>query len=123
MTSVQRVLVVDDDAAIRGLVAAVLRRKSLTVDEAVNGREAIDRLEQQVYAAVVVDLMMPIVSGFEVVDYLQEKRPTTPCVVVISAAAPAVIRTVEEKPVVRAVLRKPFDIYELVTAVLQCVNS
>ena len=115
------VLIVDDDPAIRTLIVSVLLRAKIPIDQAANGREAIQRIEQTRYAAIVLDLMMPIASGFDVIDYLQERQPDERCVIVISAAAPAVLREVQEKSVVCAVLRKPFDISELVTAVRGCL--
>ena len=116
------VLVVDDDLAIRTLVVSVLLRAKIPVEQAANGREAMQRIERTEYAAIVLDLMMPIASGFDVIDYLVQRQPEKCCVIVISAAAPAVLREVEEKSVVCAVLRKPFDISELVTAVRECLG-
>lgn len=120
--SSKAVLVVDDDDGVRTLVQTLLRRKKLVTDEASNGQEAIAKLESHAYHAIVLDLMMPRLSGFDVIDYLERTRPEVPCVV-ISAAAPRDLQRIESKPVVRSVLRKPFDISDLIDAVEQCVSA
>jgi CheY-like chemotaxis protein len=57
-----RVLVVDDEPAIRALVAKIVDRAGLPVDTAGDGSEAIARMEATSYSVVVVDLMMPIID-------------------------------------------------------------
>src|SRR5436309_281986 len=60
------VLVVDDDANIRRMIMAALRRDGYRFIEAANGREALDAMRREHPVAVVLDLMMPIVSGWDV---------------------------------------------------------
>jgi len=66
-------------------------------------------METTEYAVVVVDLMMPIVDGFAVVDYVRTLPGRRPAVIVISAADAAMVRKLNGT-VVHSVLRKPFDI-------------
>lgn len=115
-----RVLVVDDDDAIRTLVTRVLRREHFAVEQASNGEEALATLRTHRYGAVVLDLMMPVVSGFEVVSYLNTHDDAgKPSVVIISAASERDMKKVES-PCIHAVLRKPFELPELVAAVRAC---
>jgi two-component system phosphate regulon response regulator PhoB len=62
------ILVVDDDPSIRKMVIAALRRDpaAYTFREAGNGRDALDAMREALPDVVVLDLMMPIVSGWEV---------------------------------------------------------
>jgi DNA-binding NtrC family response regulator len=115
------VLVVDDDSAIRGLVRAVLQREHFDVEEAHTGHQAIARIGERHYDAVVLDLMMGEGSGHEVLDVLSRARPGVKCVVVISAASTASIALIEAANV-EAKLRKPFDIDALVDAVRRCAD-
>jgi sigma-B regulation protein RsbU (phosphoserine phosphatase) len=105
-----RVLVVDDEPAIRALVARIVDRAGLPVDTAYDGADAIAKLQAVSYSVVVVDLMMPIVDGFGVVEYVgtlpKEKRPA---VIVISAGDSSALRQLDGS-VVHSILRKPFDI-------------
>lgn len=115
------ILVVDDDDAIRALISTVLRRRGLGVDEARNGRDALDRMAERRYALIVLDLMMPRVNGYDVLSYLgQQPQTARPLVLVLTAGA-------EPKPVdtsfVVGTMQKPFDIVLLVDTVTACVAS
>src|SRR5215213_4770426 len=86
-TDTLRVLVAEDDRAIRRLMGMTLRRASIEVHLTEDGAEALAALQQSPWNAIVLDLMMPEVNGWEVVRWLglhPEHRP--PCVVVVSAA-------------------------------------
>jgi CheY-like chemotaxis protein len=117
-----RVLVVDDDAGVRGLVRNVLRRAGYHIEEAANGLEAIQKTKRDRFDAVVLDLMMPIVSGFDVIRFIEQDRPNVKFVVVMTAAADGVLAAVDS-PVVQSKLRKPFEISHLIDAVRACVSE
>ena len=105
-----RVLVVDDEAAIRALVAKIIERAGYTVDTARDGREAIDKLQTgEYYDVLVIDLMMPNVDGYGVVDFLRERGGPQPAVILVTAADSAAVRRLDGA-LVHSVLRKPFDI-------------
>ena len=110
-------LVVDDDLAIRRLLVATFVRRGVAVDEASDGDLAIEMLSQKEYNVVLLDLMMPKVSGFEVLRRMDESGSATP-VIVLSAASQKFLEKVDSKRV-KAVVRKPFDLNELVLAVLE----
>ena len=104
-----RVLVVDDEAAIRALVAKIIERAGYVVDTARDGREAIDILQESSYDVLVIDLMMPNVDGYGVVDFLRERGGPQPAVILVTAADSAAVRKLDGA-LVHSVLRKPFDI-------------
>ncbi|HEX9986412.1 MAG TPA: response regulator [Thermoanaerobaculia bacterium] len=115
-----RILVVDDDDAIRTMVERVLRREKFEVESARDGFEAIEKLSRNDYGTVLLDLMMPRIDGHGVLRYLEEERPAPrPSVIIMTANLPGAEGTTTAKPVFR-VLPKPFDIGELVTHVKQC---
>lgn len=116
------VLVVDDDDAIRRLVVRVLRREGYDVSEASHGGEALELLRSRPFAVMVLDLMMPVMSGPELLDYLDSHDDVVaPRVVVISAAAERDLGRLRS-PLVQAVIRKPFDLLAIVTAVRYCAE-
>ncbi|HEY3055484.1 MAG TPA: response regulator, partial [Thermoanaerobaculia bacterium] len=61
-------LIVDDDAPIRKLLERVASRAGFDVDTAKDGVEALEMLERKHYAIAIVDLMMPRLSGYELVQ-------------------------------------------------------
>lgn len=117
-----KILVVDDDMAIRRLVATVLKREHYEVDTAGGGREALAKIELTLYDVVVLDLMMPEVSGLEVLKMLAIRTPEIKCVVIMSAASQAYVKK-NTTPNVFAAIAKPFDIRALVTTVAECIAS
>src|SRR6476659_8954330 len=69
---VVRILVVDDEPAIRALVARIAQRAGFDVDVARDGAEAIAKLDDAArFDVVILDLMMPIVDGYGVIDHVR----------------------------------------------------
>lgn len=117
----KRILVVDDDDAIRALLATILRRKGLDVDVARNGAEALERLGRCRYAVMLLDLMMPIVSGWEVLDQLAEQdRSSRPIVIVLTAGSEPRDLNAD---LVAGTVRKPFDAELLLDSVVACIAA
>jgi len=65
------VLVVEDEVAVRRVLARLLGEKGFRTIEAANGREAIERLAEETPAAIIIDLFMPIMSGIELLKALR----------------------------------------------------
>ena len=109
--AVHPILIVEDDEPTQTLLRAILQRFGHASDIAGNGKEAIDLLRERQYAAVILDLMMPDVSGKEVLDFLKAESIRVP--VVICTAAGVSSTTAFDPDLVKAVVRKPFDVDEL----------
>lgn len=118
----QRILVVDDDDAIRTMVERVLRREQYDVESARDGFEAIEKLSRNDYGTILLDLMMPRVDGHGVLRFLEtERNATRPFVIVMTANVQGAHESAAARPVFR-VLPKPFDIRQLITHVRECVG-
>jgi DNA-binding response OmpR family regulator len=115
----KRALVCEDDKSIRSLVRTVLRREGFEVDVAENGRLGIEKLADDCYDLVVLDLMMPEVDGYGVVKYVKENRPPHLRQIIIMTAATEAIRSDFPEPIC-TLLPKPFDIDTLTRAVRRC---
>jgi two-component system chemotaxis response regulator CheY len=74
------VLVVDDDAAIRFLLESILTDQGYPVLTAGNGREALDAIEQQPPALVLLDLHMPVLAGWETLAAIRAKQWSFPVI-------------------------------------------
>ncbi|HEX8254763.1 MAG TPA: response regulator transcription factor [Thermoanaerobaculia bacterium] len=108
-TSTSKVLVVDDEAAIRALVAKIIERAGYSVDTARDGAEAIEKLAVSNYSVMVLDLMMPNVDGYGLIRHLKERGGPRPAIIVVSAGDSAAFRQLDGA-IVHSILRKPFDI-------------
>lgn len=116
----ERILVVDDDDAIRLMVERVLRREQFHVESARDGFEAIEKLSRNDYGTILLDLMMPRIDGVGVLRFLEQHRPErNRAVIVMTANLATFADEVESKPVFR-ILSKPFDIRQLVQEVRAC---
>src|SRR3954465_2967993 len=81
-----RILVVDDDASHRTLICDLLEEMGYSCAQAGNGREAIDFLENEIPMAVLLDLRMPVMSGWGLLDALKKMpRARNLPIIIISA--------------------------------------
>lgn len=117
-----RALIVEDDPAIRRLVEKLLSRQHIAIDVAADGRTAIEKLEKNRYTVIVLDLMVPEVSGFEVIEFLKRQNSRTP-VAVVSAVSQQALTNLD-LDIVKLVISKPFDVDEFTKAILTlCAES
>jgi DNA-binding response OmpR family regulator len=109
------VLVVDDEAGIRESVGYALRREGVDVDEAADGEAALSVAREREYDVVVLDIMLPRVSGLDVCRKLREE-----------SSVPILMLTARESEADRVVglelgaddyVTKPFSLAELVSRV------
>ena len=118
----KRILVVDDDAEIRSLLTTVLEKHGLMVNAAGEGAAAIELLRQFQYAVVLVDLLMPGVDGFDLLDHIAGRDSVSPPVVlVITAADRAAIERLDAQRI-QGIVRKPFDPEEIARLVVACAE-
>lgn len=117
-----RVLVVDDDRAIRELVKRLMLRQGFVIDTATDGEEAWGLIAENVYDAVLLDLMMPNMNGLDLVERLRREKPSllSRIVVMTAFSRGGKIPIVEG---VHSTLRKPFDIGELLENVIAVVQE
>jgi CheY-like chemotaxis protein len=106
------VLVVDDDVDIRESIGEVLEESGYSVALAANGREALAALEAAPPSAVLLDLMMPVMDGWELMDELRRSgRHAALPVIVVSADAN--VKDKATQLAAHAWLRKPIHVVEL----------
>ncbi|HEX8252050.1 MAG TPA: response regulator [Thermoanaerobaculia bacterium] len=115
MDNLKPILVVDDDLPTQLLVKALLARYGYSVELASDGARAIALLRDRDYSAITLDLMMPGVDGHSVIAHLRETNRRIPVIVCTAAGTP--ITDALDPSVVKAVLRKPFDIEQFVGTV------
>lgn len=120
METRKRILVVDDDEAIRTLLFTILRRRGFAVDAAKNGEEAIEAMQRCRYAVALIDLMMPVKNGWEVLDWMETcPKADRPLAIVLTAGTS--VREMSPD-VVAGTVRKPFDVELLLDMVAACSN-
>jgi CheY-like chemotaxis protein len=120
----KRILIVDDDDAIRTLLVTILKRRGMPVDTAKNGAEALKKLESCSYVLMLLDLMMPVVSGWQVLEHLANvEQARRPLIILLTAGTEP--RDFNPELVIGTV-RKPFDVElldDMITGCVSMVNS
>jgi CheY-like chemotaxis protein len=117
----KRVLIVDDDAVIRELLLSALQGYALVVDVACDGREALALIKEHQYAVILLDLLMPVLDGFGVLDGLGSDMTSPPVVLVITGADRSEIAKLDPRRV-HGIMKKPFDQDELAAVVVACAE-
>jgi CheY-like chemotaxis protein len=117
------VLVVDDDQSLRGLFTTLLGKNGFAVDTASDGRAAFDQIHRHNYSVILLDLMMPDVNGFELLDRLERDSPALmEKVIVMTGASQRAIQNLDTSRV-WGLIRKPFDIDNLVSSTVACAQG
>jgi serine/threonine protein kinase len=108
-----RALVADDDPATRYILASVLARHRIAFDEAENGAAAVRLLKSNRYELVFIDLLMPRMDGWGVVDYLRSKRGEPgPRVFIVTGVHDQKLSAADHD-VVSGLLYKPIDVGQI----------
>lgn len=116
----KHVLVVDDDASIRALVSEILTLEDYDVETASNGAEALQAIDREPPAVMLLDMRMPVLDGWGVAHTLHAQRRWVPTVVMTAAEyAPPWCADVQAD----ACLGKPFGLDELLSAVAQVLGK
>ena len=107
-----KIMVVDDEESIRIMLKRVLSSNQYEIEEAVNGREALQKIKKEKYSAILLDLKMPEMSGLQVIEKLKEMDINTP--IIMMSAYGTIPEAVEAmKSGAMDYLVKPFDLDEL----------
>jgi CheY-like chemotaxis protein len=110
------ILVVEDDTGVREALVEALELEGHHVVASKNGKEALERLEQMPRPSVILlDLMMPVMNGWEFLERLHEEEREVDCPVVIVSAFEQTARTINAA----AFVPKPIDLNVL----LDTMNS
>ena len=115
-------LICEDDPSIRALVQTLLRREGFETDAVAEGFAAMEELEKKCYDVIVLDLMMPGVDGYAVVQRVKDKWPDRVAKIIIMTAVSEALRN-DFPEAVCTVLPKPFDIDKLASVVHDCARG
>jgi CheY-like chemotaxis protein len=117
------VLLAEDNDATCTLITALLR-SDFEVEVVHDGADAIERLKARSYAALLLDLRMPVLDGHGVLDFLHEEQPDLlPRVIIVTASlSPTEIDRVRRYPVA-GIIPKPFEVDALYAAVRHCAGN
>lgn len=116
-------LVVDDNEATTTLMTALMQ-KEFELDVVADGLDALERLKTKNYAAVILDLLMPQLDGYGVLDFVRQYNPDllNRILVVSAALTRRELARVREYRVCE-IISKPFEVEVLLGAVRKCAGT
>jgi DNA-binding response OmpR family regulator len=117
------VLIIEDETSLLNLIATALRHEGLTVAGAHDGAEGLECMSRETYGVVLLDLMMPRVNGWEVIDWLKTHRDRRPHSLIVVSAADRNVFAELDPEIVNAIIIKPFDTWELAGYVKRCCDQ
>jgi CheY-like chemotaxis protein len=119
-----RILIVDDDPSIRFIERLILEHEGFEVLEAAHGQAALDLLRTDPLPDLVVtDLMMPVLTGMELIKRLREAPRTAALPIVVVSGNPEHARTFRAAGLVSAIINKPFDAVQLTKGVRAVISN
>jgi CheY-like chemotaxis protein len=117
----RHILVVDDDDPVRQLEVAILEQSGYVIDEAEDGEVAIEKLKSRRPDLVLLDLVMPKVDGWGVLEFVRGMADPPPVVVV--SGMREIVPPGHLGPYVTGYVFKPFDVTQLVKTCKQTLAS
>ena len=119
-----RILLVDDDDALRSVLRRALERAGYMVFEAADGRAALRVIAEGPVALVITDLVMPDMEGLELIRSLRRSHPVLPVIVISGGTGPGMEDYLPVAKLLGAahILTKPFELPQLIDAVRSLVG-
>jgi CheY-like chemotaxis protein len=114
-----RMLVIDDDPTVREAVCSLLASFGYDCQTAADGRSGLVRFDEGGQDLILTDLVMPEVSGWDVIEAIRQRAPTMPIVLMTALTDPAVLRRASEWRI--PVVTKPFSVQTLRAAVVEAL--
>ena len=121
----QRALIADDDPVTRYLIANVLGQRRIAFDEAANGADAVKALKSHDYTLVFLDLLMPRIDGWGVIDFLRRSKTKPPRIIIVTGVKDQHL-SVADRELVTGLIYKPLnptDVDKVVTQTLSGVTA
>ena len=119
----KRILMADDEALIRQMYAQVAARVGVEADVVASGRDAIEAMKKRRYDVALLDLNMPRLSGWEVLDFLRARYDARPRHLYIITGFSDQAISEADRDVVAAVLYKPVEPSELRNLIAESLRA
>lgn len=117
-----RILIIEDEQALRGILRSMLEEMGHQVEEASGGREGIERFQEGEFDLVITDLGMPGMTGWEVAEAVRRTAPEVP-IIMITGWGMDLPKEVYERRGVTCLLSKPFDAKRLQKALHEVLTE
>ncbi|HEX9406346.1 MAG TPA: response regulator, partial [Thermoanaerobaculia bacterium] len=110
-----------DDPVTRYLIANILGQRRIAFDEAANGADAVKQLKAHEYTLVFLDLLMPRIDGWGVIDFLRRSKTKAPRIFVVTGVKDQTL-SVADRELVSGLIYKPLDPTEVERVVKESLS-
>lgn len=117
----KKVLVADDEATLRMLIVDCIEDLDLEIDEAQDGKESLEKISDNEYDLIILDYMMPGMTGVEVLEHISEEKKQKSVILMLTAKAQDRDQALAKKAGVGHFMTKPFSpmkLYDFVEGIL-----
>ncbi len=122
MPDKNKILVVDDEDALRTVLSGELVSEGYDVRTAADGDDAISNVQKETFDLVLLDIKMPRMNGFEVLKFIKEKHPKTKVVMLTGFAD--LKNAIESKKLgAEDFVSKPYDLVDLLTTIERVLSE
>ena len=121
----KRLLIVEDEPALRDVYATLFRLQDFEVHEAENGKEGVEQMQAVKPDVVILDALMPVMGGIEFLEKvnLRENYPDTRVLFLSNLSVPKTVSTGKKLGVHKYMLKASVSPTELVTAVNELLEA
>jgi DNA-binding response OmpR family regulator len=121
VSQLRSILIVEDDVPTCTLLEAVVRRNHFRAVVCGDGGTALEHLDAEEFAVILLDIRLPVIDGMEVLRRLASRAPQLlPRIIVVTALAQARLRACPQIEEVWCVVRKPFELRALEDDIRAC---
>jgi len=121
-TVIGKILVVDDEPGVRSVISKALQKEGYEVFPAEDGREALEMIKRKDFDLTFLDIMMPKISGEEVLARMKTIKPKMPVVILTAVKDPVTEHQLMESGA-SAYIKKPCSLDEVVSTAKKVLNK
>ena len=112
-----KILVVEDNELNMKLFFDILTYQKYDVDKALDGLEALDKIKNNIYDLIILDIQLPKLNGFDLLEKLKKEKTVVPNVIIASACAMDSDKARAKEFGIETYITKPIDIKKFVEVV------
>ena len=120
----RKILIADDEEVVRVTLDGILRKGGgYETDFAVNGEEVLEKINKEVYGLVLLDIVMPLMDGYEVLKRIREKHPDLPVVFISGKGAADKVMESLSQYHLTGLIEKPFTMEKVLDTVANALSG
>jgi len=113
----KEILIMDDEAATRGIMETVLAKAGYAITVCSNGKEGIDKFRNHQCDLVITDISMPVMNGLEVITLIRKENAEVPIIAISGTERSSSFLSMADYYTADVTIEKPINAQELIQAV------